>query len=197
MPTALKQTRSTNTANKNQTGEQLALMTGLYSLVEVGAWMYCSIQQIVTTHDSVVGMLLGGTITPSGITAHDLVLFLQGNMDKYNKIAWTVAFITQVIYWGAALPGSPIHNKFLHQAIIWGFFALEVVTDLWYSIATNTTIGGAFAWIFNWGNGGWLVSLCYIAAMSAGSIFLGIRGFYRLERILKAVFRSSAATTSN
>jgi hypothetical protein len=173
-------------------GERLALVTGLYAIIEVGAWCYCSLQQLITTHDSIVGILQGGTIVPSHITAQELLNFLQSNMDKDNKIAWTVALITQVIYWGAALPGSPIHSKLLHKIIIWGFFILEVVTDLWYSIATNTTIGGAFVWIFNFGNGGWLVSLCYIAAMSAGSIFLGIRGFYRLEKILSSVFRPTS-----
>lgn len=175
-------------------GSNLALMSGLYALVEIGAWAYCSFQQLITTHDSIVGILQGGTLVPTNMTAVQLLQFLQSNMDKYNKIAWLVAIITQVIYWGAALPGSPIHNKLLHRLIIWSFFGLEVVTDLWYSIATNTTLGGAFVWIFNWENGGWLVSLCYIAAMSAGSIFLGIRGFYRLERILAPVFRSNNTT---
>lgn len=184
--------RTSSTATARATsGERLALVTGLYALIEVGAWVYCSFQQLITTHDSIVGILQGGTIVPSNITAGQLLVFLQSNMDKDNKIAWTVAIITQVVYWGTALPGGPIHNKLLHRLIIWGFFILEVVTDLWYSIATNTTIGGAFVWIFNWGNGGWLVSLCYIAAMSAGSIFLGIRGFYRLEKILAPVFRTN------
>lgn len=184
--------RTSSTATTARaTGERMALVTGIYALIEVGAWMYCSFQQLITTHDSIVGILQGGTIVPSNITAQQLLVFLQSNMDKDNKIAWTVAIITQVVYWGAALPGSPIHGKLLHKIIIWGFFILEVVTDLWYSIATNTTIGGAFVWIFNWGNGGWLVSLCYIAAMSAGSIFLGIRGFYRLEKILASVFRTN------
>lgn len=181
------------TATARSSGEQIVLMQGLYGAVEIIAWMYCSFQQLITTHDSIVGMLQGGTIVPSNITAQQLIEFLSSNMDKFNKIAWTVAIITQVIYLGAALPGSPIHGKLLHKLIIAGFFILEVVTDLWYSIATNTTIGGAFLWIFNWGNGGWIVSLSYIAAMSAGSIFLGIRGFYRVEKVLAVVFRARQA----
>jgi hypothetical protein len=179
-------------ATTTKSGERLALVSGLYALFEIGAWAYCSFQQLITTHDSIVGILQGGTIVPSHLTALQLLAFLQSNMDKDNKIAWTVALITQVIYWGAAFPVTPIHNKLLHRIIIGGFFVLEVVTDLWYSIATNTTIGGAFIWIFSFGNGGWLVSLCYIAAMSVGSMFLGIRGFYRLERVLGPVFRSNA-----
>lgn len=159
-----------------------------YAVVELCAWGYCSFQQMITTHDSIIGILQGGTLVPSNMTAAQLLTFLQSNMDKYNKIAWTVALITQVIYWGAALPNPIIHNKVLQRALIWGFFALEVATDLWYSIATNTTIGGAFAWIFNFGNGAWIVSLCYIAAMAAGSIFLGIRGINRLSRNLSVVF---------
>lgn len=182
--------RTSSTATARATsGEQLVLMQGLYALLEVGTWLYCSFQQIVTTHDSIVGIMQGGTIVPSNITAQQLLMFLQSNMDKYNKIGWTVAVVCQVIFWGLAMPGSPIHSKLLHCWIIGAFFVLEVTTDLWYSIATNTTLGGAFVWIFNWGNGGWLVSLCYIAAMSAGSIFMGIRGFYRLEKILTPVFR--------
>ncbi len=173
--------------------ERLVLVSGLYALLEIAAWAYCSFQQLITTHDSIVGILQGGTIVPSQLSAVELLNFLNSNMDKYSKISWTVAIITQIIYLGAALPGSPIHSVLLHRLIIWGFFILEVITDLWYSIATNTTIGGAFVWIFNWGNGGWLVSLCYIAAMSAGSIFLGIRGFYRLEKILVAVFKPVAS----
>ncbi len=184
---------TTTTATAGRPGERLTLAVGLYALAEIGAWVYCSFQQLITTHDSIVGILQGGTIVPSHISAQELLNFLNSNMDKYNRIAWTVAFITQIIYWGAALPGSPIHNKLLHRLIIWGFFILEVVTDLWYSVATNTNIGGAFLWIFNWGNAGWLVSLCYIAAMSAGSIFLGIRGFSRLEKVLAVVFRPTAS----
>ncbi len=184
---------TTQAAPAARSGEQILLMSAMYGLVEIIAWMYCSFQQLITTHDSIVGMLQGGTIVPSNVTAQQIIEFLSTNMDKYNKIAWTVAIITQVIYLGAALPGSPIHGKLLHRIIIAAFFILEVVTDLWYSIATNTTIGGAFLWIFNWGNGGWIVSLSYIAAMSVGSIFLGIRGFYRLEKVLSAVFRPRVA----
>lgn len=184
--------RGTTTSTTARAGERLAIMTGIYALIEIGAWLYCSFQQVITTHDSILGILQGGTMIPTDMTATQLLAFLASNMDKYNKIAWTIALVCQIVYWGAALPGSPIHSKLLHRLIIWGFFVLEVVTDLWYSIATNTTIGGAFVWIFNLGNGGWLVSLCYIAAMSVGGIFLGIRGFSRLERILAPVFRNNA-----
>jgi hypothetical protein len=177
---------TTNTAGR---GEPLA-PTFLYGLLEVGTGLFCSFQQLMTTHDSIVGILQGGIIVPAHMSAQALLAFIQSNMDKDNRIAWTVAIVTQVIYWGAMLHAGPFQRRFLHRAMIWGFFALEVVTDLWYSIATNTTLGGAFVWIFNFGNGGWLVSLCYIAAMSAGSIFLVWRGLARVGKAASVVFAS-------
>src|SRR6266516_5662925 len=161
----------------------------IYGVVELIGWGYCSFQQLITTHDSIVSILQGVILIPHSMTPQQLLAFLQSNMDKYNRIAWTVAIITQIIYWGAALPGSPIkNNKWLHWLISGGFFLLEVITDMWYSIATGTTLGGAFTYVFNWGNGGWLVSLSYIAAMSAGSIFLGIKGLHHVSKALAPVF---------
>lgn len=169
----------------------IALGLVIYGAVELVGWGYCSFQQLITTHDSIVSILQGGILIPSNMTPAQLLLFLQSNMDKYNKIGWTVALITQIIYWGAALPGTPIrNNRWLHAGITWGFFILEVVTDLWYSLATGASLGGAFTIVFNWGNGGWIVSLCYIAAMSAGSIFLGVRGLHHLSKALGPVFQS-------
>lgn len=182
---------NTKTAPGTVSGGGLALGIALYGAIELLAWGFCSFQQLVTTHDSIVSIMQGGVLIPSHMTAQQLLTFLNGASGKYNAIGWTVAIVTQVIYWGAALPGSPIHNKFLHNLIVWGFFLLEVVTDLWYSMASNTTLGGAIVFVFNLGNGGWLVSLCYIAAMSAGSIFLGIRGISHLSKALGPVFRGA------
>lgn len=183
-------TRTSRTVNSTATpvsGYAAGLL--LYGTIELIGWGFCSFQQLITTHDSIVSILQGGVLIPTNMTPAQLLAFLQSNMDKYNRIAWTVAFVTQIIYWGAALPGSPINkNKWLHWLISGGFFMLEVITDMWYSIATGATLGGAFTYVFNWGNGGWLVSLCYIAAMSAGSIFLGVRGLHHVSKALAPVF---------
>jgi hypothetical protein len=185
-------TKQENRTNNNKTvasGYAGGLL--FYGAIELLGWGYCSFQQLITTHDSIVSILQGGVLIPTNMTPAQLLSFLQSNMDKYNRIAWTVAFVTQIIYWGAALPGSPIkNNKWLHWVISGAFFMLEVITDMWYSIATGATLGGAFTYVFNWGNGGWLVSLCYIAAMSAGSIFLGIRGLHHVSKSLAPVFRN-------
>ena len=168
----------------------IALGLALYGAVELFGWGYCSWQQLITTHDSIVAMIQGGVLIPSKMTADQLLAFLQSNMDKFNKIAWAVAIITQIIYWGTALPGAPLQNRWLHIGIAVGFFVLEVVTDLWYSSVSGTTLGGAFVYVFNLGNGGWIVSLSYIAAMSAGSMFLGVRGLHHLSKALGPVFQS-------
>ncbi len=189
MPMRGSQSQTATAAASSAGG--IALGMAIYGAIELVAWGYCSFQQLITTHDSIVSIMQGGVLIPSNMNAQQLLAFLQSNMDKYNKVAWTVAIVTQVIYWGASLPGSPLHNRLLHTLIVWGFFLLEVVTDLWYSMATNTTLGGAIVFVFNFGNGGWLVSLCYIAAMSAGSIFLGIRGINHLSKALGPVFRSA------
>jgi hypothetical protein len=183
-------TATARTVNSTSAVDGIAAGLLIYGAIELIGWGYCSFQQLITTHDSIVSILQGGVLIPSTMTPQQLLSFLQTNMDKYNKIAWTVAIVTQIIYWGAALPGSPIkNNKLLYWLISGGFFMLEVITDMWYSLATGTTLGGAFTYVFNWGNGGWLVSLCYIAAMSAGSIFLGIRGLHHVSKALAPVFR--------
>lgn len=173
----------------SESGGGIALGMAIYGGIELLGWAFCSIQQMLTTHDSIVSILQGGVLVPSHMTAQQLLTFLGGNAGRYNAIAWTVAFVTQIVYWGAAMPGGPIKNRTLHRIIVWAFFCLEVVTDLWYSIASDVTIGGVVVYVFNFGNGGWLVSLCYIASMSAGSIFLGVRGMSHLNRSVSPVFR--------
>jgi hypothetical protein len=165
----------------------LGLFTFIFIILEIIAFVWCSIQQINTTHDSVFGLLQGGIIIPSHMTAAQLQLFLMGDMDKFNKIAYTIAFITQVVFLSALMPGSPIHNERLRFIVVVIFFILEVTSDLWYSAATNASLGSAFVWVFNFGNGGWLVSLMYIVAMSAGSTLLGIDAFTRLGKVFSAM----------
>jgi len=69
------------------------------------------------------------------------------------------------------------------------FFVLEVTSDLWYASATGTTVSGAFTWVLNISGGGWLAALMYIAAMAAGSTFVGIDAFNRLGQIFAAAIR--------
>jgi len=33
--------------------------SSFYSFVEIGTWLFCSFQQLITTHDSIVGILHG------------------------------------------------------------------------------------------------------------------------------------------
>lgn len=178
-------------------GGHLTMITLFFVLAELGLWVWCMWQQITTTHDSIFGLLQGGTLVPTHLTPQQVVTFLQGAADKDHKIAYTIAFVTQIVFLSCFLPGGPIHNPTLRRIVVAIFFILEVTSDLWYSAATGTTIGGAFTWVFNWNDGGWLASLTYIVAMTAGSTLLGIDGFHRLERMfkeLKAIAASQPAT---
>lgn len=148
----------------------------------------CSIQQMNTTHDSVVSALQGGTLITSHLTAAQLLTVLNGNADKYNRIGWFVALVTQTIFWGTIMPASPVSSNGLHKAVVVLFFCLEVVTDIWYSIATATTLGGVFTFIFTFGASGLIGSLAYVIAMTTGSIFLLVKGIHRLEKALGPVF---------
>jgi len=169
------------------------MFTLFFVLAEIFLWFWCMWQQITTTHDSIFGLLQGGTLIPTSLSPQQVVDFLQHAADKDHKIAYTIALVTQITFLSCFLPGGPIHNPTLRRIVIAIFFILEVTSDLWYSVATGTTIGGAFTWIFNWGNGGWLAALTYIVAMTAGSTLLGIDAFHRLERMFKAL---KAAATS-
>lgn len=123
------------------------------------------------------------------MSAAELQLFLLGTMDKYNKIAYTIAFVTQIVFLSALMPNSPIHNQRLRMLVGVIFFILEVTSDLWYSAATGSTLGGAFSWVFNFNNGGWLASFMYIVAMAAGSTLIGIDAFNRLGQFISAFRR--------
>ncbi len=181
----MRTTRNGGTASASSAGG-VGLFAFVFIVLELIAWVWCSIQQITTTHDSVFGLLQGGTIIPTHMTAQQLLAFLQGSMDKDNKIAYTVAFVTQIIFLSALMPGSPIHNQGLRKIVVVVFFVLEVTSDLWYASATGASLGGAFTWVLNLQNGGWLASLMYIVAMSAGSTLLGIDAFNRLGRLFSA-----------
>src|SRR6266487_899862 len=121
----MRTTRNGGTASASSAGG-VGLFAFIFIVLELITWVWCSIQQITTTHDSVFGLLQGGTIIPTHMTAQQLLAFLQGSMDKDNKIAYTVAFVTQIIFLSALMPGSPIHNQGLRKIVVVVFFGGSV-----------------------------------------------------------------------
>ncbi len=180
-------TSSSSSSPQGTSGIMLGLV--IFTLGELAVWLICMFQQIATTHDTVVGLLQGGTLVPTSMSGQQVIAFLQSNMDKFNRIGYTVAFVTQIIFLGAAMPGSPIHNERLKRIVAILFFVLEVTSDLWYASATGTTVSGAFTWVLNINAGGWLAALMYITAMAAGSTLVGIDAFNRLGQIFAAAIR--------
>lgn len=153
----------------------------IWGVVELIFGIACALQQMATTHDSVVSALQGGTMITSHMSAQDFLVVLNTNADKYNRIAWFVAWSTQIMFVSSVMPGSPISKHGLRTALLWLFAVCEVITDIWYSIATGTTLGGAFTFIFTLGASGIGASLLYVLAMAAGSIFVLIDGLHRVE----------------
>ncbi len=188
----MRTSRNQASSPRSSGGEVMVLYLIVVCLGEFTVWIFCMSQQIATTHDSVFGLLQGGTLVPSNLSAAQIILFYQSTSDKYNRIAYAVAFVTQIIFLGSLAPFNPVHNRWLRRIVVLVFFILEVTSDLWYSAATGTTIGGAFAFVFNLGGGGWLASLSYVVAMAAGSTLLGAAAFHRLQKIISIV-RSRAA----
>jgi hypothetical protein len=179
--------RGASSARSSGSAASLGLFTFIFIIFELIVWVWCTFQQIATTHDSAFGLLQGGIMINSHMTAQELQLFILGTMDKYNKIAYTIAFVTQVVFLSALMPGTPIHNQNIRRIVGVIFFILEVTSDLWYSAATGSTLGGAFNWVLNLSNGGWLASFMYIVAMAAGSTLIGIDAFNRLGRVFSAM----------
>lgn len=149
--------------------------------IELIFGIVCAFQQMATTHDSVMSALQGGTMITSHMSAQDFLVVLNANSDKFNRIAWFVAWSTQIMFVSSVMPGSPLRNHGMHKALVWIFFGCEVITDIWYSIATGTTLGGAFTFVFTLGASGLGASLLYVLAMAAGSIFVFVDGLHRLE----------------
>lgn len=164
---------------------------GIFLIGEYAVAILCFTQQIATTHDSALGLLIGGTMVPTHMAGQQVAAFIAGNQDKYNKIAYTIAFVTQIIFLSTLMPHSPIHNKVLRRICAFVFFILEVTSDLWYASATGTTLTGAFTWIFNLGGGGWLVTLSYIVAMSAGSTLVLIDALHKTEILARGILHNS------
>jgi len=175
-------------ASSSTTGGEFALYILIAAVAEGILWCYCTFQQLVTTHDAAVGLLQGGILIPNDMTPQQLLRVLQSNMDKYNRIGWAIAFITQALLLSAILP-NPLRENIFFKILIIAALVLEVTTDTWYSVATETTLGGAFMWIFNYGSGGWMVSLSYIILMMGGSVFFGLLASYHFKLILVALLR--------
>jgi hypothetical protein len=179
--------RGGTSARSGGSAGSLGLFTFIFIVLELITWVWCTFQQVATTHDSAFGLLQGGIMINSHMTAQELQLFIMGSMDKYNKISYTIALVTQVVFLSALMPNSPMHNQNIRRIVGVIFFILEVTSDLWYSAATGTTLGGAFSWVFNFSNGGWLASFMYIVAMAAGSTIIGIDAFNRLGRLIASM----------
>lgn len=180
------------TAAKTQS-QKSPFLLGLFIFLvgEAIVAFICFSQQIATTHDSALGLLQGGIIVPSHMTGWQVQQFINQSMDKDNKIAYTIAYVTQIIFLGALMPYGPDRHIILRRIVAVVFFVLEVTSDLWYASATGTTLGGAFTWVFNLGGGGWLVTLSYIVAMSAGSTLVLVDVLHKTEILIRALFHHS------
>lgn len=161
-------------------------------VVELIIGLYCSIQQMNTTHDSVVSALQGGTLISSHLTGPQLLIVLNTNMDKFNKIGWLCAWVTQVVFWTTIMPKSPIHNLVFYKIIVGVFLVCEITTDVWYSIATAATLDGVFSFVFTTGYTGIAGSILYVLAMATGSILLLVDGLDRLEKVWVQVAKKKA-----
>lgn len=161
-------------------------------VVELIIGLFCSVQQMNTTHDSVVSALQGGTLITSNLTGPQLLMVLNQNLDKFNKIGWMVAWVTQVVFWTTIMPKSPITSLSIAKVVVGVFFVCEVATDVWYSIATATTLGGVFNFVFTAGPTGIAGSIIYVVAMATGSIILFVDGFHRLETVWAQLAKKKA-----
>jgi hypothetical protein len=154
------------------------------AVIELLIGLYCSFQQMVSTHDAVVSAIQGSTLMTSHLSALQLLTVLQSEQDKFNRVGWTIAVVTQCVFWTTIMPKSPISRLPLHTYAVGVFFMLEIATDVWYSIATPTTVSGAFSYVFNASNAGGIgVSVFYAIAMATGSVFVLVDGFHRIESV--------------
>ena len=170
------------------------LITGV---IEIFIGLYCASQQMITTHDGVVSALQGGTMITSHMTPQQLLLVLSLDAVKFNRFGWAVAWISQTVFITTVLPRTPVTRHGLFTIVVWIFAIGDMVTDLWYAIATNATLGGVFTVILSFGVGGIAGSVIYMIAMTAGSIFLFMDATHRLEEPIKALLRSQREQDSN
>jgi hypothetical protein len=113
-----------------------------------------------------------------------IILRLSSQVDPLpNWEGWMVAWVTQIIFWTTIMPKSPLSNMGMYKMVVGLFFLCEVTTDVWYSIATTTTLNGVFQFVFTAGIGGIAGALIYVVAMATGSIFVLMDGFHRIEAV--------------
>lgn len=156
------------------------------AFIELGGGLYCIVMQFNTTRDSVFGLLQGGTQTPAGMTTQQLLNFLQGNASKLNIIAFTVALITQIVFWWAALPQTKNgHTSRWKQGIAILLFILEILSDLQYATNTQAVIDGNLTRIFFVGGWAWLGIALFVICMSYGSTFVFLNGIRVLGNIFE------------
>lgn len=178
---------SSETATKTSSrGHHPVWFNLIRSFVELGGGAFCIVQQFNTTRDSVFGLLQGGTQTPAHMTTQQLLAFLQGNAGKLNMIAFTVALITQIVFWWAALPQTKNgHTSRWKQGIALLLFALEILSDLQYASNTQTVVGGNITRIFFDGGYAWIGIFLFVICMSYGSTFVFLNGIRVLGNVLE------------
>lgn len=165
-------------------------------VLELLCGIACAFQQIATTHDSVVSALQGGILVTTKMKPEDVLVIINQSADKFNRIGWFVAICTQLMFLSTVLPSQHKGNT-LRTILLWGFGIMELTTDIWYSLATSTTLGGAFTFIFTCGWSGLGASLLYVIAMSAGSIFILTDGISRVESGIAKLRSASSASSAS
>lgn len=154
--------------------------------IELGAGAYCIVQQFNTTRNAIFGLLQAGVQIPAQMTAQQLLQFLNSNADKLNSIAFTVALITQVVFWWAALPKTKKgHHPKLRQGIAIALFVLEIFSDIWYAASAQTTINGSLVNVFFGGGFAWVAVLLFAVCTSFGSTFVFLNGVRVLGNVLE------------
>jgi hypothetical protein len=144
--------------------------------IELVAGGYCIIQQFNTTRDSIFGLMQAGTQVPVHMTSQQLMVFLNGNADKLNTIAFTIALITQIVFWWLALPETRRgHHSRWRRLFIGILLLLEFGSDTQYASSTQTVINGSIATIFL-GGWAWLGILLFDICISFGSSFVFLNG---------------------
>jgi hypothetical protein len=144
------------------------------------------IQQFNTTRDTVFGLLQAGTETPTKMTPDQLIAFLNFNAGKLNLIAFTVALITQIVFWWAALPDTKKgHQTKFRRFIAVALFILEIASDLQYATSTQTTIGSDLTRIFFLAGWAWVGVALYVICMSYGSTFVFLNGIRVLGNVIE------------
>jgi hypothetical protein len=174
------------TASKSSAGHQPVWFNLLRAAVEIGGGIYCIGSQFNTTRDTIFGLMQAGTQIPTKMTAQQLLAFLNGNADKLNGIAFTIALVTQIVFWWAALPETRnAHKSKLRRAVAVLLLVLEVGSDLQYASGTNTLIGGDLTRIFTTGGYSWVGIILFALCLAYGSTFVFLNGIRVLGNVIE------------